>query len=153
MIDSKKLLKLQQKETIVDFIIDCIKNGKKFEMRNNDTILITMNGIEYSTHMGFVYSEKIFNFRVFNRQKNLIISFEASDIKDVSKISFITNYILSIQEKIDDEFTDDEFGSITNLTTNTDFDRARKITHIKEKIKKKNSLWNRYSRIFQKEKK
>lgn len=135
----KKVLSLEQKISVIDFVVKRIKSGKDIEEGvTSSTFLIRDGKIMYMLSMDIFHKENISSIVVMNYDLDVSISVDMGDlpVQIKSDIKFIENYIQGFIISIGrgQDLTDLEFNKITNLEPDIMLSRSKKINHLKDII-------------------
>ena len=134
-----KILSLEQKVAVVDFVANWVKKGKNIEEGvTSSSYLIRDGKIIYMISMDIFHKENISCIVVMNYDLDLSLSVDVCDLPAQSKsdIKTIENYIIgfNLAHGQGQDLTDKEFNKITNLEPDLQMARSKKINHIKNKI-------------------
>ena len=135
MIDKVELTENQQ-ELIFDYITKYIKNNGDVGVRESSEYILNIDGIEYKVSMSIFDKDKLFGIIVINRNLNtfaLAAVHQLNINKQIeNNIKYLTNFMLSksVSKIVDDEF----FSKLTNIDSDKQISRYKKITKILKKI-------------------
>ena len=133
-----KILSLEQKITIVDFVTKWIKNGKDLTEGVGTTYIIKEGKIIYMISMDIFSKDHISSILVMNYDLDISISVDVKNLPKQSllDVQFIENHIQKLRLVLGagQDLTDKEFNTITNLEPDITLSRSKKIKHIQDKM-------------------
>lgn len=136
MKDIIKTVSLEQKELILKFISNWIKDDKKINFNDDYTILeIKNDGISYSVATSIFDKKKLCIISIHNYCLNVSMTINVKDINN-EWVHFIENFIISTQIENGDGFdlNDNDFFNITNIEVDLSKLRSKKILKIKKNM-------------------
>lgn len=136
MKDIIKTVSLEQKELILKFVANWIKDDKKISFNDDFTTLKIKNGeISYSVATSIFDKKKLCIISIHNYCLNVSMTINVKNINNES-VRFIENFIISTQIQNGDglDLNDNDFFNITNIEVDLVKLRTKKILKIKKNI-------------------
>jgi hypothetical protein len=123
-----------QKETVVDFVKEWIKDGKDVKIGSfSDIFRIENKPISYN--LSFSKNKQKLSFiSVHNNNKDVSFHIDVDKLTYTSEIQYIEKFIIQKFYNSDHILSDDEFNDLTNLEADKTKFRRKKIKKIQDKL-------------------
>ncbi len=123
-----------QKETVIDFVVEWIKDGKEVKIGCFADIFRIENKLVSYIMCFNEDKQSLSMISVHNNDKDVSFHINVNKLTCVSKIQYIDNFILQNFYSNQHELSDDEFNELTNLESDKNILRRKKIKKIQSKL-------------------